>query len=43
MTKLADAVLFDMRGTLRYRVKDPEMRAEALKSLRVSPENRRGA
>jgi len=38
MTKLVDAVLFDMGGTLRYRIKDPEMRSEALAELkRVLP------
>ncbi len=38
MTKLVDAVLFDMGGTLRYRIKDPEMRREALAELkRVLP------
>ena len=33
MTKPVDAVLFDMGGTLRYRVKDPEARARALAEL----------
>ena len=38
MTKLVDAVLFDMGGTLRYRIKDSEMRSEALSELkRVLP------
>ena len=34
MTKLVDAVLFDMGGTLRYRIKDSEMRSEALAELK---------
>ncbi len=38
MNKLVDAVLFDMGGTLRYRIKDSEMRSEALSELkRVLP------
>jgi len=38
MTKPVDAVLFDMGGTLRYRVADAEMRTEALAELkRVLP------
>jgi putative hydrolase of the HAD superfamily len=34
MNKLVDAVFFDMGGTLRYRVKDPDMRLEALSELK---------
>lgn len=34
MTKPVDAVFFDMGGTLRYRLKDPEMRLEALTELK---------
>ena len=34
MNDRVDAVLFDMGGTLRYRVKDPDMRAQALDDLR---------
>ena len=34
MTKRVDAVFFDMGGTLRYRIKDPEMRLEALSELK---------
>ena len=38
MNEHVDAVLFDMGGTLRYRVPDAEMRAEALEELkRVLP------
>lgn len=38
MTKRVDAVFFDMGGTLRYRIKDPQMRLEALSELkRVLP------
>lgn len=38
MNERVDAVLFDMGGTLRYRVPDAEMRAEALDELkRVLP------
>lgn len=38
MTKPVDAVFFDMGGTLRYRIKDPKMRSEALAELkRVLP------
>jgi len=38
MTKHVDAVFFDMGGTLRYRVKDPDMRLDALSELkRVLP------
>ena len=38
MTKLVDAVLFDMGGTLRYRIKDSDMRVKALAELkRVLP------
>jgi len=33
MTPPVDAVLFDMGGTLRYRVQDPEARAKALRKL----------
>ena len=38
MTKRVDAVFFDMGGTLRYRIKDLDMRLEALSELkRVLP------
>ena len=41
MTKLVDAVLFDMGGTLRYRVPDADMRTKALAELkRVLPDPR---
>jgi len=34
MTKLVESVFFDMGGTLRYRIRDPEMRLRALVELK---------
>jgi len=34
MTERVDAVFFDMGGTLRYRIKDPEMRRRGLSDLK---------